>query len=112
MACASIDLLVWIDASSTASILSGYVGGGQGTDGTRTPGNAESVAASFLAGSETDRRWLIVLDDVADIEVLQGLWPSGPMGQVVMTTRQHAGHWSACGTCLSLRSAHSAAARR
>jgi tetratricopeptide (TPR) repeat protein len=55
--------------------------------GTRMPGLAESVAASFLAWlSQTDRRWLIVLDDVPDGSVLQGLWPAGPAGQVVMTT--------------------------
>ncbi len=83
----AIDLLVWIDASSTASILSGYVAAARALTGTRTPGSAESVAASFLGWlSETDRRWLVVLDDVPDIEVLQGLWPAGPAGQVIVTT--------------------------
>ena len=83
----SIDLLVWVDASSTASILSGYVEAARVLTGTRLPGDAESVAASFLGWlGSTDRRWLLVLDDLPDIEVLQGLWPSGPAGQVVVTT--------------------------
>ena len=82
----ALDLLVWVDASSTASILSGYVAAARGTDGTRMAGIAESVAASFLGWlSETDRRWLIVLDDVPDSSVLQGLWPAGPADVVVTT---------------------------
>ncbi len=83
----SIDLLIWIDASSAASILSGYVEAARVITGTRLPGIAESVAASFLGWlSQTDKSWLVVLDDLPDIEVLQGLWPGGPSGQVVITT--------------------------
>jgi tetratricopeptide (TPR) repeat protein len=48
---------------------------------------AESVAASFMAWlSQTDNKWLVVLDDLPDMEVLQGLWPAGPAGQIVITT--------------------------
>jgi tetratricopeptide (TPR) repeat protein len=83
----ALDLLVWIDGSSTASILSGYVAAADALSGTRMPGLAESVAASFLGWlSETDRRWLIVLDDVPDSAFLQGLWPTGSSGRVVVTT--------------------------
>jgi len=83
----ALDLLVWVDASSTASVLSAYVAAVQSLTGIRTSGIAESVAASFLGWlRETDRRWLIVLDDVPDSSVLQGLWPAGPTGQVVLTT--------------------------
>ncbi len=83
----SVDLLVWIDASSSASILAGYVEAARVITGTRLPGVAESVAASFLGWlSQTDKNWLVVLDDLPDIEVLQGLWPGGPCGQVVITT--------------------------
>jgi tetratricopeptide (TPR) repeat protein len=83
----SIDLLVWIDASSTASILAGYVEAARIVTETRLPGTAESVAASFLGWlGQTDRSWLVVLDDLPDVDVLQGLWPGGPSGQVVITT--------------------------
>jgi hypothetical protein len=72
----AIDLLIWIDASSTAAILSGYVAAARALTGTRTPGTAEAVSASLLGWlSETDHRWLVVLDDVPDSAVLQGLWP-------------------------------------
>jgi tetratricopeptide (TPR) repeat protein len=83
----SIDLLVWIDASGTASILAGYVEAARIVTETRLPGTAESVAASFLGWlGQTDRSWLVVLDDLPDVDVLQGLWPGGPSGQVVITT--------------------------
>ena len=83
----AIDLLIWIDASSTAAILSGYVAAARALTGTRTPGTAEAVSASLLGWlSETDHRWLVVLDDVPDSAVLQGLWPAGPAGQVVLTS--------------------------
>jgi tetratricopeptide (TPR) repeat protein len=82
----SVDLLVWIDASSAVSILSGYVAAARAVTGMRTPGTAESVAASFLRWlRETDRRWLVVLDDLPDASVLRGLWPSGAAGQVLLT---------------------------
>src|SRR5580692_12601312 len=61
----SIDLLVWIDASSPASILAGYVEAARGITGTRLPGTAESVAASFLGWlGQTETNWLVVLDDL------------------------------------------------
>jgi tetratricopeptide (TPR) repeat protein len=83
----AVDLLVWIDGSSAASILSGYVAAAQALTGTRMPGIAESVTASLLGWlSETDRRWLIVFDDIADSTILRGLWPTGSSGRVVVTT--------------------------
>jgi tetratricopeptide (TPR) repeat protein len=83
----AIDLLVWIDASSAASILSGYVEAARIITGTTLPGVAESVAASFLGWlNRTDKTWLVVLDDLPDIDALHGLWPGGPSGHAVITT--------------------------
>ncbi|HSR82895.1 MAG TPA: tetratricopeptide repeat protein [Streptosporangiaceae bacterium] len=80
-------MLIWIDASSTAAILSGYVEAARLITGTRLPGIAESVAVSFLGWlSRTNKKWLVVLDDLPDVEVLHGLWPVGPTGHVVITT--------------------------
>jgi tetratricopeptide (TPR) repeat protein len=82
----SVDLLVWIDAGSRASVLSGYVEAARAITGSRMPGAAESIAASFLAWlSQTERRWLIVFDDVPDGAVLPGLWPAGRAGRVLIT---------------------------
>jgi tetratricopeptide (TPR) repeat protein len=83
----AVDLLVWIDASSRESILSGYTDAAAALTGARPAGTAESTATSFLHWlSLTDRRWLVVLDDLADATVLDGLWPRGAAGRLVVTT--------------------------
>jgi tetratricopeptide (TPR) repeat protein len=82
----SIDLLMWIDASSKASILSGFVDAARAITGSGLPGNAESVTATLLSWlRRTDRRWLIVFDDLVDGEMLAGLWPAGSGGRVLVT---------------------------
>jgi tetratricopeptide (TPR) repeat protein len=83
----AIDLLLWIDASTRESILSGYADAAAALTGARLAGSAESTAASILHWlSLTDRRWLVVLDDLPDATVLEGLWPHGPAGRLVVTT--------------------------
>jgi len=84
----AIDLLVWIDASSRASILCGYADAAKAATGTVPAGDLDSVAVSLLDWlAVTERRWLLVLDDLADGAVIEGLWPHGPFGRVVITTR-------------------------
>jgi tetratricopeptide (TPR) repeat protein len=83
----AVDLLVWIDASSRASILSGYLAAAGTLAAVQPAGAADDTATSFLRWlAITDRSWLMVLDDVPDTEVLRGLWPQGPAGRVVITT--------------------------
>jgi tetratricopeptide (TPR) repeat protein len=82
----AIDLLMWVDGSSTASVLAGYVEAAQAVTGAETAGSAESAAASLIAWlGSTDARWLLVLDDVSDAIVLDGLVPAGSAGYVVIT---------------------------
>jgi tetratricopeptide (TPR) repeat protein len=81
-----IDLLFWVQASSRASVLSGYVQAAAAA-GMTSSGTAESVAARFTGWlSASSRPWLLVLDDVADAADLDGLWPDSPAGRVVITT--------------------------
>jgi tetratricopeptide (TPR) repeat protein len=80
------DLLLWLDASSRASVLSGFVEAAAATASDHL-GDAESVAGSFVEWlGETSRSWLIVLDDLRDTEDLNGLWPTGQAGRVLITT--------------------------
>ena len=82
----AIDLLVWIDASSRESILAGYGEAAAAVSETRVAGTAHSVATAFLSWlRRTERRWLIVLDDLPDRAIVQGLWPSGRTGQLLLT---------------------------
>ncbi len=82
-----VDLLVWIEATSRASVLSGYAAATADVTGRDQASSCESVAAQFLSWlSETSRSWLVVLDDLAESADLDGLWPSGPSGRVLVTS--------------------------
>jgi tetratricopeptide (TPR) repeat protein len=81
-----LDLLVWIQATSRAAVLSGYAAATATATGRDQASSSESVAAQFLGWlSETSRSWLVVLDGVTDPADLDGLWPSGPNGRVLVT---------------------------
>ena len=81
-----LDLLVWVQATSRASVLSGYAAATATATGRGQASSCESVAAQFLSWlSETSRSWLVVLDGVADPADLDGLWPAGPNGRVLVT---------------------------
>jgi len=82
-----VDLLVWIEATSRASVLSGYAAATAAATGRDQASSCESVAAQFLSWlSETSRPWLVVLDDLTSTANLEGLWPAGPAGRVLMTS--------------------------
>jgi tetratricopeptide (TPR) repeat protein len=82
----AVDLLVWIDASSRAALLAGYVEAAAAVTGATPAGAGRSVAASFVAWlATTDVRWLVVLDDLADGAMLADLRPSGRTGQLLVT---------------------------
>jgi hypothetical protein len=81
-----VDLLAWVDATSRASVLSGY-GQAAAKLGLDHAGDAEAVAARFLAWLVgTSRPWLVVLDDLRDAADLDGLRPAGPAGRVLIIT--------------------------
>src|SRR6266496_6502293 len=85
----AIDALVWIPATNRASVLSGYVQASAAAFGIEPSGTAESVAARLVSWlTATDQRWLVVLDDLQDTTDLDGLWPEGPNGRVLVTGTQ------------------------
>src|SRR6202167_1835536 len=82
-----VDLLFWIAAASRASVLSGYVRAAVAAMGIEPAGDAEAVAVRFVSWlGKTTRPWLGVLDDLSDMADLEGLWPEGPTGRVLITT--------------------------
>ena len=83
-----VDLLAWVPACSRDAVITGYAQALAAT-GAANPGpDLDSAAASFLGWlAETSRPWLVVLDDLADLADLEGLWPHGRAGLVVVTTR-------------------------
>jgi tetratricopeptide (TPR) repeat protein len=82
-----IELVVWVTATSRVAVLSGYVEAAVAAMGIAAESEAESVAARFLRWlSDTDRAWLVVFDDLRDAADLEGFWPEGPRGRVMITT--------------------------
>ena len=81
----AVDLLAWIPATSQAAVLSGYAAATAAVTGRDQVSSCESVADQFLSWlAETSHPWLIVLDDLTAGE-MDGLWPSGPAGRVLVT---------------------------
>ena len=86
-----VDLLVWVVATSRASVLSGYVEAALATIGVDPESDAESIAARFVSWlAETSRPWLVVFEDLSDAADLAKLWPEGPAGRVLITTADSA----------------------
>jgi hypothetical protein len=83
-----VDLLAWVPAASRDAVLTGY---GQALAAAGAPGaqaGLDIAAASFLGWlAKTSQPWLVVLDDLADPADLDGLWPAGTAGMVLVTTR-------------------------
>src|SRR5579859_2224338 len=82
----AVDVLVWVGGADRASVLAAYARACLEAAGTDISAGDEAAAVfvSWLASSA--RSWLVVLDDVADPDVLDGLWPAGPAGRVLITT--------------------------
>jgi tetratricopeptide (TPR) repeat protein len=108
----AIDVLIWISVTDRASILSGFVEASVAATGIEPTGTAESVAVRFVSWlGETRQPWLVVLDDLPEALELDGLWPAGPAGRMLVTSARAAGAIGRPGTrvipvgCFSVREA-------
>jgi tetratricopeptide (TPR) repeat protein len=80
------DIVLWIGASGRDAVLGGYAQALRDV-GVPDPGTTEQAAAHFLAWLlETSRPWLVVLDALRDPAALDGCWPVGAAGRVLVTT--------------------------
>ena len=87
----AIDALIWITATSRASVLSTFVEASVAATGIEPTGTAESVVMRFISRlGETSQAWLVVLDDLPETTYLEGLWPEGPAGRLLVTSRRPA----------------------
>lgn len=83
------DLAVWVSATSRSAVVDPYAQAHAATHPGAGGDDAERDALAFLAWLETTKRpWIVVLDDVTDPGELSRLWPAGPAGWVVVTTRR------------------------
>src|SRR6266704_567498 len=83
-----VDLLAWVPATSRDAVISGYAQALAATGATSAGADMDTAAASFLSWlADTRRPWLLVLDDLTDPANMDGLWPWGATGLVLVTTR-------------------------
>jgi hypothetical protein len=88
------ELVVWVAATGRDAVLRAYAQaladlGPLGEVASSPDENPERAASRFLdwlAG--VGRPWLVVLDDLADPAAVDGLWPSGATGRVLVTTER------------------------
>ncbi|MFI0898361.1 tetratricopeptide repeat protein [Streptomyces sp. NPDC020983] len=84
-----VDLLVWVTANSRDAVVTAFAQAGAEVCGA-DPSDPQRAARTLLAWLRTGRRrWLVVLDDVADPRDLNGLRPPAvASGRTVVTTRR------------------------
>ena len=93
-----VDLLAWVPAASRDAVITGYAQALAAAGGPGAGADPDTAAASFLGWlATTSQPWLVVLDDLADAADLDGLWPRGAAGMVLVTTRLPADAVSAPG---------------
>jgi len=91
----AVDVLVWVNAASGEAIVAGLAQAAAAVGADNPDADARAAAEHFIAWlARTERRWALVLDDLADLADLDGMWPAGPHGQVVITTRLPAAAFS------------------
>ncbi|MGH3211368.1 MAG: tetratricopeptide repeat protein [Trebonia sp.] len=87
----AVDLLAWIPAGNRSAIIAGFAQAAADLD--LLPDQEPSAGAADVAAQRfldwlrtTERRWAVILDGVASPVDVDGLWPAGPAGQVVVTS--------------------------
>jgi tetratricopeptide (TPR) repeat protein len=84
----AVEVLVWVNAASRDSVVTGFAQAANVVDAGQLDEGAEQAAARFVSWLERTRRpWALVLDDLAELSDLEGLWPAGLAGRVLVTTR-------------------------
>jgi len=86
-----VDLVLWVSAASRDGILAGYAQALADLGIADLSNDLESAAPMMLEWlASTRQSWLVALDDVADFRDLDGLWPQGARGRVLVTARDGA----------------------
>ncbi len=84
----AVDTLVWVPATSREAIITGFAQAARTVGAADQALSAEASAGRFVGWlAHTRRPWALILDNLVDLDDLENLWPAGPAGQVVITTR-------------------------
>ena len=83
----AVDALVWVPATSREAIVTGFAQAARTVGAADHALPAEAAAGRFTRWlAHTRRPWALILDDLVSLADLEGLWPAGQGGQVVITT--------------------------
>jgi len=83
----AVDALVWVPATSREAIVAGFAQAARTVGAADRAVPAEAAAGRFTGWlAYTRRPWALILDDLTSPADLDGLWPAGQAGQVVITT--------------------------
>ena len=83
-----VEVLVWVTATNSESIITGFAQAANTVDASNPGESAEATAARFVSWlAHTKRPWALIIDDLADLADLEGVWPAGPTGRILITTR-------------------------
>jgi tetratricopeptide (TPR) repeat protein len=84
----AVEVLIWVTATSREAVLVSFAQAAGAVGAGDPDADAETAAARFVTWlSHTERPWALILDDLTDAADMEDLWPAGPAGQVVVTTR-------------------------
>src|SRR5271166_6103757 len=84
----AVEVLVWVTGASSESIIAGFAQAANTVDASRPDEGAEMAADRFMSWlARTRRPWALIIDDLAELSDLEELWPAGPVGRVLITTR-------------------------
>jgi tetratricopeptide (TPR) repeat protein len=84
----AVEVLVWVTATSRDAVVNGFAQAVAAVGAGEHDLDAEAAADRFVTWlAHTRRTWALVMDDLSDPAVVENLWPAGPAGQVVITTR-------------------------
>jgi tetratricopeptide (TPR) repeat protein len=91
-----VEALVWVTATSSESIITGFAQAANAVDASNPGEGAEAAGGRFVAWlAHTKRPWALIIDDLADLADLEGRWPAGPSGRILITTRLPAASFEA-----------------
>ena len=83
-----VEVLVWVTATHREQVVTGFAQAANTVDASNPGEEAEAAAARFVSWlAHTQRPWALIIDDLAEMADLDELWPDGPSGRVVITTR-------------------------
>ncbi len=84
----AVEVLVWVTGASSESVIAGFAQAANTVDASRPEESAEMAADRFVSWlAHTRRPWALIIDDLAELSDLEELWPAGPAGRVLITTR-------------------------